>query len=90
MGKGAPHAHKGPITGLTLHKQSHVTNSCPAVENSGLACPKESRVNEIDLKNDKVPIAQDAEFSLLRKTVTHCEYFPLLNNLSSFIGILNQ
>lgn len=46
----------------SFHKQLHVTNPHPAVENDCLAWPKESRVNETDLKNDEVPKAQEAEF----------------------------
>lgn len=60
------------------------------MENDGLAWPQASRGNEIDLKNDKGPIAQEAASSVYRKTVTLCEYFPLLNKFSNFIGIFNQ
>ena len=57
--------------------------------NNCLTWPKESKVNEIDLKNDKVTIAQEAKFSLYRKTANHYEYLLLINNLSNLIGILS-
>lgn len=54
------------------------------MENNCLTWPKESKVNEIDLKNDKVPIAQEAEVFI--EKLNHYEYLPLINNRSDFIG----
>lgn len=66
---------------------NYCTSPFLAMENNCPAWPKEAWVNEIDLKNDKVPITLEAEFSLYRKIVNHYEYFPLLNNLSNFMSI---
>lgn len=50
---------------------------------------KESKVNEIDFKNNKVLVVYEVKFSFYGKIVNYYEYFFLLNNFFNFIGIFS-